>query len=104
LLFTVTIAINFYFTNDEGRCLVNLTRATDASIIIGQPSSLDRLDYDDIELDVHQRWGSMMRRQTAAVVCDGGSLKNHRQQFSVVDLNDVAIGSNRHRRVDSILH
>lgn len=27
------------FTNDKGRCLVNLTRATDLSIVIGQPTT-----------------------------------------------------------------
>ncbi|KFY37989.1 hypothetical protein V495_06814 [Pseudogymnoascus sp. VKM F-4514 (FW-929)] len=30
------------FTNDRGRCLVNLTRATDACVIIGQPGTLYR--------------------------------------------------------------
>ncbi|KFY23886.1 hypothetical protein V493_05574 [Pseudogymnoascus sp. VKM F-4281 (FW-2241)] len=40
IIFDSGVTGKAYFTNDLGRCLVNLTRATDLSIVIGQPDSL----------------------------------------------------------------
>lgn len=39
------------FTNDRGRCLVNMARGTDASVIIGQPSTLESPHHGDGEIE-----------------------------------------------------
>ncbi|KFY10920.1 hypothetical protein V491_07410 [Pseudogymnoascus sp. VKM F-3775] len=50
VIFDSGITHNLGFTNDRGRCLVNLTRAKDVSIVIAQPSTLQDRRHVDTEI------------------------------------------------------
>lgn len=50
VVFDSGITQHLGFTNDKGRCLVNLTRAKDVSIVIAQPSTLQDQEHVDTEI------------------------------------------------------
>ncbi|OBT71480.1 hypothetical protein VF21_09249 [Pseudogymnoascus sp. 05NY08] len=85
IIFDSGVSHRIGFTNDRGRCLVNLTRAKDACIVIAQPSTLEKQKH--VKAEIRELYKLAQQQRIVRNLLEGNDLFTHRYVVARVQMN-----------------